>query len=353
LFQREFASVSSLFGVSEVDPPIDVVLDATAGMRGCSALGVLDGGTGRVRGWAVGGREIHIAVPQEYDGLYLLSADDTFRHEISHVLLSRRGVGAAPWFDEGLAHEIGRAVHSESGLALHPVPLCAIAARDSLGATSLERLSRWTADPAAIAEDEGVLRCLSQAAVRYLIERDGQRDWPGRIGALAQVDLAGASGIASDYVQWLNEFDLAERVALGLSSSDSAIRAAAAQSLVDFQQLRSALVPESASAAAIGAEMASADRVAEGLLSDASFRDVAGRYFVLFRPHSLDDAVVRDLAGASAHPAEQLVGRAVMARRGAFVEPEEVQRLWHSLSRRDRARWLWLKVAFPELALDS
>jgi hypothetical protein len=351
MFQEQIAAVIEFYDVAAIDPPLDVVLDTQGSAHGCSTAEFLASGAGEIRGWTLGDQVIHISVPMEFDGLCLVSADVTFRHELSHVLLARLRVETSPWFDEGLAHELGRCVQSSGRLTLHPVPLCAIVAREMQNAVSPLILSQWSSDPALASKDESVFRLTAQSMVRFLMEREGRRDWPVRLHALAGVDLAHAPDLAAEFSEWLYSFDLAERVARGLASGDPEVRDAAAQSLLEYQQLRLQLSRQDAWVTAGDSELLSVDQIARGFLLRDSYREVAGKYFAIFRPHALDDVTVQMLVNASAPATDQLIGFAVMTRRGDVVERDVVKRLWRGLGLTDRARWLWLSGVFPELRI--
>jgi len=349
--EADVNSVAALLRTGVPDPPVRIHLDVTTQRSDASLLEQLDPSLDGVRGWTSGGREIHLVVRSDGDGLISTRFDATLRHELAHVHLHRLGAELQPWFDEGFADEIGDAVRASAGLRLDPAPVQLVLARALCSRLDLSEVWTWDGGRTAPREHESVLRAVARSVVRFLLNREGGDVGTATVARLVAVRPASDPSLVAAWRSWLEGLDFAVLVERGIHDPDPRIRTAAANSLpslADVAQRLRASVPGVA-----GAVDMRTDRVALEALSDVSALEPAARYLVYFRARSLAAESMRVLDEHVESPTARIVGFAVRARRGEPGGPSDVRATWDRLDPETRVRLDWIRTFLPDIDAPS
>jgi len=284
-------------------------------------------------GWTIG-REIHVVVPREHDGLFAVSTDRALRHEFVHALLPR----VPAWYGEGLAHEVEDAVRTAAGLAPHPAPVQVELARGCARDFSVANLWSWDGSRRVTGDEESTYRLLARSFVRFGRERHA-----ATFAATADVAALTPRELVSEWRAWLADWNLADRVAVGARDGDPAIRSAAANALPILAEIAGSVHARILGAA--GEVDGRADSVALNLAAsdDVVVAEPAARYLVYFRAKDVAESDVHALSNGTAPPWTRLVALAVAKRRGGDADESEVRSLWDAMSRDERTRFAWLR----------
>ena len=187
---RALASVMVLTGLADAGPPIRVRLvpERAELARATPAW---------VAGFADASRDLVVLFPQRIGSYPYGSLETVLQHEVAHVLTARAAGGrrVPRWFNEGLAS----AAERTWGLGARSRFAWEVVAGGRLTATQIEGLF------ARERRDVARAYVLSDALVRYLLERHGPRA-PARIlsvmaqGAPFEIALYAATGASVDAV---------------------------------------------------------------------------------------------------------------------------------------------------------
>lgn len=262
---------------------------------------------------------------------------ETLRHELVHLYARRAGLARAKWFNEGLACELADGHSTADGWRAAVYPVALLQARASASEGTLAELLAWTDNAGLEPQQVGRRYALSQALLRFLMERERAPSVPARIRAVfARADPELAL-LEPEWLRWLAGHDARSAIATAVKSQDGAVRQRAAAQL-----------PVLAEQGAPELRTRAADELALRLLTDSATDAQAATFLLFFRAGELTSDDVERLATHGSH-VERLVAQALRARRGEQPDLEAARSAVEELSAEARARLAFSAVLVPGL----
>jgi len=139
---------------------------------------------------------------------YFHSADDTIRHELTHVCAKLANMDGPTWFDEGIALELEYREMDEAGVLVPTsMPRTLRLARDQRDSYSIDAVLDWEEQGERIhAGEEQPFhfgRPLAHALMRFLLERTPGKNMRAKLERILATDLDEIRALGPEWKTWL------------------------------------------------------------------------------------------------------------------------------------------------------